>query len=203
MTAFDALSAEKLRAELGSTIIGREILVLPETTSSNDFIFERTSDSTPEGLVVFAERQTAARGQRSNSWEAATGQGLWFSFLLRPKIDVRDSPRLAEWAGRTIAETISKTFSVPATVKLPNDVIVAGKKVAGVLVEMRAQKNAPHIAIVGIGVNVNHQAEDFSEELRSRAISLAIALDRQIDRLQFAVALLRNFDQSYRRIFLA
>jgi len=201
MTAIDSLSAEKLRAELDSTIIGREILVLPETTSSNDFIFERTSDSTPEGLVVFAERQTAARGQRSNSWETAAGKGLWFSFLLRPKIDVGHSPRLAEWAAGTIAETISKTFAIPATVKLPNDVIVAEKKVAGVLVEMRAQKNAPHIAIVGVGVNVNHQTEDFSRELRPRAISLAIALDRQVDRHRFAVALLRNLDRTYRESF--
>jgi BirA family transcriptional regulator, biotin operon repressor / biotin---[acetyl-CoA-carboxylase] ligase len=201
MTAFDRLSAEKLRAELDPRVIGREIIVLPETTSSNDFVFERTSDSTPEGLVVFAERQTAARGQRSNSWEAAAGKGLWFSFLLRPKINIGDSPWLAEWAARTVAETISKTFSLPATVKLPNDVIVAGKKVAGVLVEMRAQNNAPHIAIVGIGINVNHQAEDFSEELRSRAISLAIALDRSVDRHQLAVEILRNLDRSYRESF--
>jgi BirA family biotin operon repressor/biotin-[acetyl-CoA-carboxylase] ligase len=66
---------------------------------------------------------------------------------------------------------------------------------------MRAQKNAPHIAIVGIGVNVNHRAEDFSEELRARAISLAMASDREIDRHQFAIALLRNLDRSYRDAF--
>lgn len=203
MTAPDALSSEKLRAELDATIIGCEIIVLPEITSSNDFVFERTNETTPEGLVVFAERQTAARGQRTNTWEAAAGKGLWFSFLLRPKIDISDSPRLAEWAARAIAETISKTFTLPATVKLPNDVVVAGRKVAGVLVEMRAQKNSPHVAIVGIGVNVNHQPQDFSEELRDRAISLTIALGREVDRHQLAVALLRNLDQSYRQIFLA
>jgi len=152
-------------------------------------------------LVVFAERQTAGRGQRSNSWESAASKGLWFSFLLRPKIDIGDSTQLAEWAARTVAETISKDFALPATVKLPNDIIVAGNKIAGVLVEMRAQKDAPHIAIVGIGVNVNHQAEDFSEELRARAISLAMALDRQVDRHQFAVALLKNLDRSYREAF--
>lgn len=203
MTALDALSAEKLRAELDPTIIGCEIIVLPEITSSNDFVFERTNETTPEGLVVFAERQTAARGQRTNTWEAAAGKGLWFSFLLRPKIDIGESTRLAEWAARAIAETISKTFALPATIKLPNDVIVAGRKVAGVLVEMRAQKNSPHVAIVGIGVNVNHQPQDFSEELRDRAISLAIALGREVDRHQLAVAVLRNLDQSYRQIFLA
>jgi BirA family biotin operon repressor/biotin-[acetyl-CoA-carboxylase] ligase len=162
---------------------------------------ERVSPTTPEGLVVFAERQTAGRGQRSNAWESVADKGLWFSILLRPRIDIGASPQLAEWAARTVAETISKEYTLQATVKLPNDVVLIGRKVAGVLVEMRAQKNAPHIAIVGIGVNVNHGPEDFSEELRGRAISLAIALGRETDRHQFAIALLRNLDLSYREAF--
>jgi BirA family biotin operon repressor/biotin-[acetyl-CoA-carboxylase] ligase len=197
MTSPDALTADRLRADLDVAIIGREIVVLDETTSTNDSALERTSPSTPEGLVVFAERQTAGRGQRSNFWESAAGKGLWFSFLLRPKIDIGASAQLSEWAARTAADTISKEFALQATVKLPNDVIVAGKKIAGVLVEMRAQKNAPHIAIVGIGVNVNHQPQDFSTELRARAVSLAMALERDVDRHPFAVALLRNLDLTY------
>jgi len=195
------LSEDEIRDALSSCTIGREIVVVDETTSTNDSVLERTSPSTREGLVVFAERQTAGRGQRNNSWESATGKGIWFSILLRPKIDIGASPQLAEWAARTVAEMISKEFALQATVKLPNDVVVAQRKIAGVLVEMRAQKNAPHIAIVGIGVNVNHRPEDFSEELRARAISLAMALDREVDRHQFAVALLRSLDRSYRDAF--
>jgi BirA family biotin operon repressor/biotin-[acetyl-CoA-carboxylase] ligase len=84
---------------------------------------------------------------------------------------------------------------------LPNDVCVEEKKVAGVLVEMRAQENAPHLAIAGIGINVNQTVEDFSEELRPHAISLAVALDQPVDRQEFAVALLRNLDRTYREIF--
>ena len=201
MTTLDALTADKLRAHLDCAIIGRDIVVLDETTSTNDSVLERASPTTPEGLAVFAERQIAGRGQRSNSWESAAGKGIWFSILLRPKIDIGESSQLAEWAARTVAETISKAFALQATVKLPNDVIVAGKKIAGILVEMRAQKSAPHIAIVGIGVNVNHGPEDFSEELRTRAISLAIALDREVDRHRFAAALLQNLDRSYRDAF--
>jgi len=196
------LSEAEIRDALTGCTIGREIFVLETTTSTNDSVLERTSPSTPEGLVVFAEHQTVGRGQRSNFWESAAGKGLWFSFLLRPKIDIGASPQLAEWAARAVADTISKEFALPATVKLPNDVIVAGKKIAGILVEMRAQRNAPYIAIIGIGVNVNHQPQDFPEELRPRAISLAMALDRAVDRHQFAIALLRNLDASYRKVFL-
>jgi BirA family biotin operon repressor/biotin-[acetyl-CoA-carboxylase] ligase len=196
------LSEVEIRDALTGCTIGREIFVLDTTTSTNDSVLEHTSPSTPEGLVVFAEHQTVGRGQRSNFWESAAGKGLWFSFLLRPKIDIGASPQLAEWAARAVADTISKEFALPATVKLPNDVIVAGKKIAGILVEMRAQRNAPYIAIIGIGVNVNHQPQDFPEELRPRAISLAMALDRVVDRRQFAIALLRNLDASYRKVFL-
>src|SRR3984893_16866973 len=201
MTTFDALSADKLRADVDPATIGSDIVVLDEATSTNDSVLERAFPAAPEGLVVFAERQIAGRGQRNNSWESAAGKGLCFSILLRPKIDVGASPQLAEWAARTVAHTISNEFELQAMVKLPNDVVVAGKKIAGVLVEMRAQKNAPHIAIVGIGVNVNHRAEDFSEELRTRAISLAMTLDREVDRHQFAVALLQNLDRSYHDAF--
>jgi BirA family transcriptional regulator, biotin operon repressor / biotin---[acetyl-CoA-carboxylase] ligase len=201
MTTLDALSADKLRSHLDCAIIGRDIVVLDETTSTNDSVLERAAPTTPEGLVVFAERQTAGRGQRSNSWESAAGKGIWFSILLRPKIDIGESSQLAEWAARTVADTISKEFALQATVKLPNDVVVAGKKMAGVLIEMRAQKSAPHIAIAGIGVNVNHSVEDFSEELRASAISISMALDREVDRHRFAAALLQNLDRSYRDAF--
>ena len=96
---------------------------------------------------------------------------------------------------------IQQQLALAATIKLPNDVCVEEKKVAGVLVEMRAQEKAPHFAIAGIGINVNQALEDFSEELRPHAISLAMVLDRHVDREEFAVALLRNLDRTYREIF--
>ncbi len=182
-------------------MIGREIVVLEETASTNDSVLQKATFDTPEGLVVFAERQTAGRGQRGNTWESAAHKGLWFSILLRPKIDIGDSGRLTAWAAEAIAQTIATEFPLTVTIKPPNDICVAEKKVAGVLVEMRAQQNAPHLAICGIGVNMNHRLEDFSKELRSRAISLAMVLDRQVDRQQLAIALLRNLDRTYVETF--
>jgi biotin-(acetyl-CoA carboxylase) ligase len=90
---------------------------------------------------------------------------------------------------------------VEPVIKLPNDVQLYGRKVGGVLVEMRAQKNGPHLAVVGVGINVNQSRDDFSVELQDRAISLAMALGRQVDRQKFAVALLRNLDLAYREKF--
>ena len=132
-----------------------------------------------EGLVVFAEHQTDGRGQRGNRWESTAGKGLWFSILLRPEIPLSDSGRLTIWAIEAISDVIRSEFGLEPAIKLPNDVQLNGRKVSGVLVEMRAQDKAPHLAVVGIGINVNQCRDDFPAELQDRAISLAMALGRR------------------------
>jgi BirA family transcriptional regulator, biotin operon repressor / biotin---[acetyl-CoA-carboxylase] ligase len=217
----DRLIADQLQAALPCSIIGREIIVLEQTGSTNDAILQVASpqgaavSSLPsvasakegppsfvdEGLVLFAEHQTAGRGQRGNRWESTAGKGLWFSILLRPEIQLSDSGGLTIWAIEAISDVIRIEFGLEPAIKLPNDVQLNGHKVAGVLVEMRAQNKAPHLAVVGIGINVNQCRDDFPDELQDRAISLAMALGRQVDRQNFAVALLRNLDLTYREKF--
>ena len=197
----DGLVAERLQDDLGNAVIGREIIVLEQTRSTNDAILQIANANPKEGLVVFAEHQTAGRGQRGNRWESPAGKGLWFSILLRPKVDLANSPRLTAWAAEAISSAIQSEFSLTPTIKLPNDVQIDGRKVAGVLVEMRAQEKAAHLAVAGIGVNVNQSCGDFPSELQSMAISLAMALGRQVDRQSFAIALLRNLDRTYRARF--
>jgi len=197
----ERLAADEMQAAIGSAVIGREIIVLDQTGSTNDAILQIATPDSKEGLVLFAEHQTAGRGQRGNRWESAAGKGLWFSILLRPGIEINRSPLLTAWAAETISGAIENELSLKTTIKLPNDIQIDRRKVAGVLVEMRAHEKARHSAIVGIGINVNQTLEDFPEELRSRAISLAIALGRQVDRQTFAIVLLRSLDRSYRERF--
>lgn len=192
------LDAALLRAALGPCVIGREIIVLEQTASTNDAVLQMAAPNVGEGLIVFAEEQTAGRGQHGNHWESARGLGLWFSILLRPKIPLDQSARLTNWAARTVAETVRGEFDVSPNVKPPNDVYLADRKIAGVLVEMRAQKNDSHFAIAGIGINVNQTSEDFSSSVRPHASSLAMALGRSLDRHALAVALLRDLDRTYR-----
>jgi BirA family transcriptional regulator, biotin operon repressor / biotin---[acetyl-CoA-carboxylase] ligase len=197
----DGLVAEELQADLGNAVIGREIIVLEQTGSTNDAILQIANANPKEGLVVFAEHQIGGRGQRGNRWESPAGKGLWFSILLRPKIDLASSPQLTAWGAEAVSGAIQNEFSLTPTIKPPNDVQIDGYKVAGVLVEMRAQEKAAHLAIAGIGVNVNQSREDFPKELQRRAISLAMALGKQVDRRSFAIALLRHLDRTYRARF--
>ncbi len=195
----DRLIADELQAHFACATIGRQIIVLEQTASTNDAILQVATANSNAGLVLFAEHQTAGRGQRGNRWESAAGKGLWFSILLRPGIQVNDSGRLTIWAMESICDVIRTEFALEPAIKLPNDVLLCGRKVAGLLVDMRAQQKAPHLAIVGIGINVNHSVEDFPPELQNRAISLAMALHRPVDRQQLAVAILRNLNRTLSR----
>jgi len=206
----DQLIADQLKSELPNVVIGREIIVLQQTSSTNDAILQVISPqeaavsvpaSVTEGLVVFSEHQTAGRGKRGNRWESAAGKGLWFSILLRPEIHLSNSGRLTIWAIEAITDVIRTEWNLEPAIKLPNDVQLFGRKVGGVLVEMRAQDKAAHIAVVGIGINMNQCRDDFPAELQDNAISMAMALGRQVDRQNFAVALLRNLDLTYREKF--
>lgn len=198
MSAADGLSTATLGPGLTHCRIGREIMMLDEVTSTNDVVFQMAKDGAAEGLVVFAEYQTAGRGRRGNVWQSAPGKGLLFSILLRPDVAVQDSQRLVNWAVEGIARTLETACRRKAIIKPPNDVYINERKIAGVLVEMRAQSGAPHIAVVGIGLNVSHTPDDFPDELRDQATSLGIVTGREVDRTALALALLKNLDQLYR-----
>ena len=201
MSQHESLRGEELRAAVIDSHIGNKILIVEEIASTNDLVWQMAQEGSPDGLVVFAESQTRSRGQRGNRWESAPRLGLWFSILLRPKIGPADSSRVVGWAAKAVVVTIEEEIGLSAQVKLPNDIYLDSRKVAGVLVEMRVEKDGGYAAIVGIGLNVNQSDQDFSESLRESAGSLAMAAGRQIDRQALALALLRKLDQTYRALF--
>jgi BirA family biotin operon repressor/biotin-[acetyl-CoA-carboxylase] ligase len=196
MSPPDRLIAAELSASLGQNVIGRRIIVLESTRSTNDFLRQMLTPELPEGFVVFAEEQTAGRGQHGNRWASAPHLGLWFSILLRPRIPLHESSCLTNWAAQAIAATIRGATGLAPAVKPPNDVYLGARKVAGVLVETAAGRGSAFTAIAGIGVNLNQAPEDFPVELRARAGSLAGVLGRKISRSNFAIALLRELERT-------
>jgi len=196
MSRPDRLIAAELSASLGESVIGRRIIVLESTRSTNDFLLQILTPELPEGFVVFAENQTAGRGQRGHRWESAPHLGLWFSVLVRPRMPLAESARLTTWAARAVANAIRSEVALEPAIKPPNDVYLADRKVAGVLVETKAGLGDEFTAIAGLGVNLNQTLTDFPIELRNRAGSLAMALGRKINRGKFAVALLRELERT-------
>ncbi|MDP9003350.1 MAG: biotin--[acetyl-CoA-carboxylase] ligase, partial [Verrucomicrobiota bacterium] len=149
----DRLVAVELRAALGQSRLGNEIVVVEEARSTNDLVWEAAERGDPEGFVVFAERQTAGRGQYGRRWESAPYLGLWFSILLRPALTLKESPLLTSLLAGAIAETIVAETGWAASIKPPNDIFVAGRKIAGVLVEGRTASDGSYLAVAGVGVN--------------------------------------------------
>jgi BirA family biotin operon repressor/biotin-[acetyl-CoA-carboxylase] ligase len=194
----DRLVADELRAALGPCLVGNELVVVDETGSTNDLAWAAHSRGAPEGFVVFAERQTASRGQYGRRWESAPSQGLWFSVLLRPRITLNESSQLTSVLAGATAATIIEGTGCAASIKTPNDIYAAGRKIAGVLVEGRIASDGRYVAVAGVGVNVNQTLEDFPPELRSTAGSLRMAIGRKIPRDHLAVALLRKLEKDYR-----
>lgn len=161
IAAPDRLIADDLSAQLGACGLVREIVVFAETGSTNDCAAQLGRQGAPGGQVIFAERQTSGRGRFGRRWDSASHRGLWFSMLLRPSLAVPQWPRLTTWAAVAIAMAIEKQTGERAMIKWPNDVFVGGRKVAGILIESGADRGGAPFAVVGIGVNVNHEAGDF------------------------------------------
>jgi len=168
--------------------------VVAEITSTNDVVLRRGETGAPEGTLLFAESQTAGRGQFQRPWSSAAGLGLWFSLLLRLPINDTTIPSLSAFAAVALVNTLQKLGISDCGIKAPNDVLIGGRKVAGILVETRPGRNP--FAVIGIGLNVNHAAENFPEELKDRATSLAMTAGAPLDRIIVASALITELGKS-------
>jgi BirA family biotin operon repressor/biotin-[acetyl-CoA-carboxylase] ligase len=197
----DVLHAEDLLSRLGKVkVVGRDIQVFQETTSSSDVVERLARDGVEEGVAVFAESQTRGRGRLGRRWLSPPGKGLWFSVLLRPRIPLESATRLTIVSATALARTIRAVTDLRADIKWPNDVLVHGKKVAGVLTELNAELDKINYIILGIGVDVNLTATDLPADLRKIASSLRLECGRELDRAELASTLLRELDKDYARV---
>jgi BirA family biotin operon repressor/biotin-[acetyl-CoA-carboxylase] ligase len=197
----DVLHADDLLARLGKTkVIGRDIRVFEQTTSTNDVIEKLARDGVKEGVVVFAESQTRGRGRLGRKWISPGRKGLWFSVLLRPELRPQEATQLTVASATALRRAIQAETGLRPEIKWPNDILIGGKKVAGILTELNAELDRVRHVILGIGVDVNLGAGEFPAELRKTATSLKIESGRTISRAELATAILRELDADYDRI---
>jgi BirA family biotin operon repressor/biotin-[acetyl-CoA-carboxylase] ligase len=193
----DRLVADDLSARLGPCSLIREILVFAETDSTNNLAAQLGRQGKPGGVAVFAEHQTAGRGRFGRRWSSASHRGLWFSLLLRPSLPLAHWARLTTWAAVSVAAAIEESTAVPASIKWPNDVFVSGKKVSGILAESGTDTQGQPFAVVGIGINVNHEFAEFPPELQAIASSLRESARQRVDRPAFAATLLQCLNDRF------
>ncbi|MGA2802080.1 MAG: biotin--[acetyl-CoA-carboxylase] ligase [Verrucomicrobiota bacterium] len=197
----DVLHADDLLARLSETkIIGRDVRVFEQTTSTNDVIEKLARDGVKEGVVVFAESQTKGRGRLGRKWISPAHKGLWFSLLLRPDLRPQEATQLTVASATALCRAIHSETGLNPEIKWPNDILVHGKKVAGILTEMSAELDRVQHVILGIGVNMNMSAGEFQPELRKLATSLKIESGRAILRADLATAILYELDRNYARV---
>jgi len=189
-----ALNKEAIRQHLRAAVLGNEIIVLDEVNSTNDYAKQSVKR---HGTVVLAEKQNAGKGRMGRTWESPRGRSILMSVVLRPGPHSPSLPLINLAAGLAVAQAIERHSALSPTVKWPNDVWIAGKKICGILAEGQYRGEALTALIIGIGCNVNQQPDEFPDRLRWPATSLAMEVGAPVDRNPLIAAILNALESWY------
>ena len=194
----DRLLASEIRDGLKTRAIGqKDIHHFEQTDSTNKRAKEIAAVGAAEGTLVVAEEQTQGRGRLDRHWFSPAGQGIYASVVLRPALPPSEATRLVLLAAVAVAETLISATGLKATIKWPNDVLVAGKKIAGILTELAMEMDAVDYMIIGLGLNVNIRADELPEDIRGRATSILAETGNPFSRPLLLRHILESFENCY------
>jgi len=193
----DTIDQHELRAHLNSARVGSQLEFVKLTGSTNADAFRLAENGAIEGTVVLADSQTGGKGRRGRLWSSPAGVNLYCSVILRPAIMPYEAPQLTFLSAVAVARAIELTTGLTPEIKWPNDLLVSGKKVAGLLNEMSAETDGINFVILGIGVNLNMTADQFPGDLRHPATSLLLESGTRVDRSRFTGTMLNELDRLY------
>ncbi|WP_447971787.1 biotin--[acetyl-CoA-carboxylase] ligase [Nitrospira sp. M1] len=185
---------------LSTKAIGRPTLIYDEVSSTNTLGFEAAQGHTPHGTVILAESQTAGKGRQGRTWHSPSGKNLYFSIVLTHATYKAHASWIPLVTGIALAESLELTAKCSISLKWPNDILIHDRKLAGILCEVRQQGKAGGAIVVGIGINMNSDTNDFPEELRDTATSLKLESQQEFDRLSFLSTFLANVESHYTRL---
>ena len=193
----DRLLPAEIAARLSARRIGRVIHHFDSTDSTQRHAMALAREGAPEGTVVIAERQTHGRGRLGRSFFSPQGVSLYASMILRPEIPPGLAPQITLVAGLAVAEAVERHARLRPALKWPNDVLLDGRKVAGILTEMESEADRVLFVVCGPGVNLNVPRAAFPPELRRIATSILATTGRAVDRVAFATDLFEAFERLY------
>ncbi len=193
----DTLVPAEIAAGLNPRRIGTKITCFNETDSTNNVAFKLAEAGACEGTVVIADAQTRGKGRLGREWASPDGVNLYCSIILRPSITPVAASQLTFLSVVAVARSIERSTSLKPMIKWPNDILINGKKIAGLLNEMSAETEKVNFVVLGIGVNVNMRADQFPSDLRHPASSLFIEGGVPVNRTAFARILFHELDALY------
>ena len=181
----------QITAHLSTERYGRKIYHYDEVTSTQLIAHDLVRENTVDGTIVIAETQTAGRGRMLRPWDSTAGKGIWMTVIIRPDILPFQAPQFTLVTAVAVVNAMRDLFTnFTPIIKWPNDILINGKKCVGILTEMIAETDRVQALLIGIGINVHQQVDDFPEELQSIATSIAIEEGKQIDRALFVAKIL-------------
>lgn len=192
------LSSAELSAGLNTEKIGKRIIHFTETDSTNTQALLLARGGAAEGTVVLAERQTAGRGRMDRTWHSPPGAGIYLSVILTPRVSPSRLPGITLVAAVAGAESLKESTRVSVDIKWPNDLLLNGRKICGILTELHSREDGSPIVIVGIGINVNTPRDMFPEDIANTASSIMIETGREASRKDIVSSLLGHFERWYR-----
>lgn len=195
----DLLTDIEIAHKLKTKQVGRNLSCYRTVQSTNDTLTQMAEAGAPHGTVVTSEEQTKGRGRLGRIWHSPPGTGVYVSILLRPPFPPEKAPAISIMTALALADAIRVYLPDDVRIKWPNDVWIGGRKVAGILTELSAEKGKIDYIVVGTGINVNHGVGNFPEELRPIATSIRRALKRKVGRIEVLQNFLRNFEAEYDR----
>lgn len=196
----EPLTVDAVQCGLTTTFIGRDLRVFESVGSTNTVLRQLAAQGAPDGAVVLAEEQTAGRGRLNRTWESRPGVGIYLSLLLRPQPPVPRPYLFTFLPAVAVTRALRRVTGLPIFIHWPNDVMLRGRKVAGILAEMRSVDGRAREVVLGMGVNINHSPADLSAPLRDTATSLAIASGRTWSRAAVVRTLLVELEAAWGRL---
>ncbi|MEH6941582.1 biotin--[acetyl-CoA-carboxylase] ligase [Bacillus sp. JJ722] len=193
----EKMSADSIRLHLKSKILGQQIYYYDSLDSTQKVANELANSTGVEGTIVVADEQTSGRGRLARQWHSAKGTGIWMSIILKPNIPIHQAPKLTLITAVAVVQGIKEITGITAQIKWPNDILLNGKKICGILTEMQAEADGIHSVVIGVGINVNQLVEDFSPEIREIATSLLIEGGKTLLREEVICSVLTKLEDLY------
>lgn len=194
----DSLLPQEMKGNINTEVIGQNLTFFEQVDSTNLYAKRIAEGGFLDGTVIMANEQLNGRGRMGRDWVSPKGKGIWMTIMLKPRISPADASKVTLLAACAVCKAIEEISGLYTKIKWPNDIVLNGKKLCGILTEMSAEIDEINYLIIGIGVNVNIDLEDFPKELQAIATSIKIEKGLGVIRKELAAGIINNFERYYK-----